>query len=633
MQAVPIDLGPYTGGVNLVDPESKLKPDELRVARNFRIGVRGDFYKRPGHDYYVGNSGVSGKVNGDALVNFAARYYKSDGTKIMLAAAGGKLRRRDDADGTWDSISINGVDANMHLTNLCDYAIYKDRIYICDGVAVQRYNGTDDIFAGHFIHAAPTLAQSNTVNGALTLLGTYKYRVASVAGDMGEGPFGAEASIPLTGSNDTVDLSAMAAALAKYEETAKRIYRTKAGGTDFFFLAEIPTGTTTYQDIIADTGLGEPYVPVIAPPANARFVIIGHDERAYWFGMADNASLVYVSDVGFPDRIPATSFFTIRNNDGDILTGAGLVPGGIGFVKKNSFHLSAGFGTGLINIAPRDKRGTGTGTISPFSIVWTPVGLIFLSQNREIYRFDGTNLYEIGRKVGSEFKGMTTNALAKVVACYHDYRYTISYDYRGQRGYNWKTLEYDTVADKWEGPHESGTFYNPSYYAVLDSQLDKGELYWGEGNAASGSYVYERSEFTIYDRGEKFLSTFRSGALPLAKLGDIVSIKTFIEGEFGSDVRLTFSHIDEAGLRTSVEMSVPVPTDAARFNDGVSAFFPAVAPKISAKFGSTKTQILEGPLGASARSRIPKFEISDGGIASRLKINNMSLLLEAEPLA
>jgi len=616
------ELGPFTEGVNLVDPPTKLNPNELRECRNWRTGVRGDFYKRPGNGDY--GSGPT-KVNGDVKVNLLLRYYRSDGSKKLIAAAGGKLKFGNDSTGAWTQIDIDGVAGNNMSTILSDWMVYKNRLYITDGTRAQRYNNIDNIYAGHFIHSAPTLAQN--LNGNLTALATYKYFVTSVAGDMGEGGKGAEASFPLTGANDGIDLSAISVAPAKHEETTKRIYRTKANGTLFYFLTEIATGTTVFGDTLADSSLGAEFVPVHSPYIDSKYVIMGHDERAYWLGREGvNASIVDVSEVGFPDRIKDLDFFPVANNDGDRLTGVGLVPGGLVFFKRTSIWLLRAFGFGLINIYPKEKRGAGVGTVSPFSIVTTPVGLIFLSQRGEVYRFDGTNIKEIGRKVASEFKGMTQSAIENIVACYHDYRYQISYDYKGQKGYNWKTLEYDTLTDKWEGPHENGDLYTPSYYSVWDSQLDKGELYWGEAKAATGSFVYGRSEFTKLDRSSKFLSRAKTGSSPLAKLGRVNTTKIFIHGEVTSDIRLTATHINEINERTSVELSTPTVGIVSKLN-GTDDLGPSGG--VVFKLGGTSAQVLEGSFSPAAGSRIPVFEISDGGTAVDAKMNIFQVLVDA----
>jgi hypothetical protein len=226
----------------------------------------------------------------------------------------------------------------------------------------------------------------------------------------------------------------------------------------------------------------------------------------------------------------------------------------------------------------------------------------------------------IGYKVEPEFKAMPQSAMEKVMACYHDFRYIISYDYRGQRGYNWKTLEYNTLTNRWEGPHENVDFFTPSYYAVYDSVLDKGELAWGEAKAAAGSYAYIRGEFSKTDRGNKFLSRGKSGALALAKLGEVLTYKAFVQGDFSSDVKLSFSHVDDSKVETKVELNIAIAVTAGKYN--VSKY------NSGAKYGGVTTQVLEGPL-AGTRARLPQYIIDDGGIATEARINIITVLVDA----
>lgn len=622
MGTQPIDLGPFTRGLNLVDPI--LSSDELLSSINIRIGNRGNAYKRPGHTTY-GNSPA--KVNGDNFVNFLLRFYRADNSKKLICAAGGKLGYGDDITGAWTDIDINGTGASMHALNLVDYTVYKNRLYLADGLQPQRYNGTDDINAGFFIHAAPT---ATAVAGSNLGVGLYRYRVSSVTYDMGEGPYGAEVNILITaGTNQAVNLSVIDVAPAKHEELYINIYRTKADGTVFYLLAQIPTATTVYADTsINDASLGVQYTPVHAPPADARFVITGHDDRTYWFGRPEaNASLVDVSDVGFPDRILDTDFVAVANNDGDILQGGGLCPAGIVFFKRNSAWLLRAFGSPLTNLQPKGKRGSGIGSTSPFSIVTTPIGLIFLSQRGEVYNFDGANVEEIGRNVLPEFKGMTKASMGRVMACYHDYRYILSYDWRGSRGYNWKTIEYDIRTGKWEGPHYNGDLYTPSYYAVFDTVLDNGELYWGEAKATNGSYVYGRTEYTKTDRGSKFLSTFKF-QIPTSHLGDIKTKKIFLGGKVSVDTTLSVKHINDEGVGTSVSLNTPNSVAASILNDG-SNFGPGTN---TARFGGSAYQTFEGSFGPLARASLPTIEVSDGGTSTSIDIRQISALVIPLPL-
>jgi hypothetical protein len=213
------------------------------------------------------------------------------------------------------------------------------------------------------------------------------------------------------------------------------------------------------------------------------------------------------------------------------------------------------------------------------------------------------------------------------MACYHDYRYIISYDWRGTKGYNWKTLEYDIRTGKWEGPHYNADFFTPSYYSVFDTHLDRGELYWGEAKASTGSYVYGRTEFTKTDRGNKFISIFKFQISSDAS-GDIKTRKIFLLGQISQDATLSATHTNEAGVSTSVSLNTSSNIIGSKFNDG-SNLGPG-APVF--KFGGRTTQTFEGSFDAKARAGLPVIEVSDGGTATDTEIRQISALIEVLPL-
>jgi hypothetical protein len=486
----------------------------------------------------------------------------------------------------------------------------------------------DAIYSGFFTYGAPTLSSQGT-GGSLTLLNVYKYFLVSRTTDMGDGPAGAIFTAPaLTGSNNRITLNIPAAAPAKHEEASVLLYRTKGNGSLFYLVGAVTPGTT-YVDTSADTSLGAEYIFTHVPRSDSRFIIIGHDERAYWFGRGGaNASVVEASDVGFPDRIPDNSFFTVSNNDGDVLTGGGLTPGGVVFFKKTSIWLLRAFGYGLTNIYPKEKHGSGVGTTAPLSVVTTPIGLIFLSQHGEIYLFDGAGIKEIGRSVASEFKDMTQAAIGRVVATYHDYRYIISYDFRGQQGYNWKTLEYDVFYDKWEGPHENGILYTPSYYSVWDSVLDQGQLAWGEALASNGARARIRTSLSKTDRGNRFNSVIRTGANS-NNLGDVKSTRLLVHAELSSGGQLTATQIDERGLRVEVDMQATAAITASKLNGTDNLGGTGVTPPIF-KLGGTNFEVLEDSWGPEANSKLPAYELTDN--ASAVDMNITQVVIKAEVL-
>jgi hypothetical protein len=613
-------MGPWPKGINLIDPVGSLDRDTLTWCSNWRLDPTGRPFKRPGNAKF-GSSPA--KVNGDALVNFLFKFYDSAGNKTTLAAAGGKLFKLNDSTGISTQININNdVNAVMNSVNLCSKFVYKDRVYILDGTGIQRYDGTTNLYAGFFVHTSTgwTLTPA-TSGGLLTPAKVYQYILTSVQGELGEGIACTAKSITLGATEVRVTLTNLDIAPAIYGQTTKRLYRTAAGGSIFYFLAELDDATTSYVDILADSALGDEYVSVHQPRVSGRFACMGHDSRAYYCGFATtDSSLVEVSDVGFPDRIIDGYFFTVANRDGDSITGCARVPSGVVFFKNKSTWLCRDYGTELINVS------TIVGCNAPFSITEVPGGILFLAQDGEVYFTDGVNLNSIGRSVKPEFVGLSEAAMNRVVSCYHDLRYIISYDKSSTKGYNSRTLEFETVGRKWDGPHENGLLFCPSYYSVWDSKRDAGELLWGEARATTGSYVYKRTAATMDDQGTKSYGILRTGYI-LGDLGsgDKLITKGVVTGRGSAGTILRIGIIDDLRVRAS---------EASFFDElavipGASSLIWGIGRWGVNTWGGTNSIFdEEDSFGIGARGSHPVMDLIDGATALSASVESIDLLVD-----
>lgn len=615
-----IPIGPWPKGVNLIDSVGTLESDELSKCENYRLNPVGYPYKRPGHSLF-GSGGT--KINGDHFLQFLHRLYTGSGSKILMAIVNGKFFTIDDTTGASSGVDLDGNSSNsMSTTALMNTFTYKDRIYILDGTKAYRYNGS--VITPTGFPGMSSVSNSQATGGSLTTLATYKYKFAPVCGNMGEGPASGLTTITMTGSNNKNNLSVITQPNARYECSTIRIYRTNANGSDFYFLTELAFGVTTYSDGNADTALGSKLIDVHNAPPTAKFAITGYDDRTYYCGMTGaDASLIDVSDVGWPDRCYDNENFTVANNNGDILTAVGRVPAGVVFFKRKSMWLLRSFNSGIINISPE------IGTTSPLSVIEVPGGLIFLSTRGEVYLFDGVNLTEIGRRVKPEFVGISSSAAARVVACYHDFRYHIAYDYRGTNSYNSRVLEYDLVGQKWDGPHYNGNNYNVGYFCVFDSERDYNELLWGEARAASGSYIYIRNDSSLLDRNAKFTSALRTGQNitfqeEFSKIVEKTLTVLFVKGRFTSDTTLSANLILDDEI-TKVSCT-PVQADISQ-----SPLFG------KAIFGTDKFTIVvvktgRDNFGIDARGRALILELFDGGTSTDHGIEEINALGKALPL-
>jgi uncharacterized phiE125 gp8 family phage protein len=101
---------------------------------------------------------------------------------------------------------------------------------------------------------APVVALSNVGAGNVTS-GAHRYCLTFVTADGETSAGDASASVTTSGANGQVDVTLP---LGGSFVTARRVYRTLAGGSTFFLVATInDNSTATYRDNIADAGLGQ----------------------------------------------------------------------------------------------------------------------------------------------------------------------------------------------------------------------------------------------------------------------------------------------------------------------------------------------------------------------------------------
>ena len=396
--------------------------------------------------------------------------------------------------------------------------------------------------------------------------------------------------------------------------TAARIYRTKKNGSVFYFLAEITDFIAAFHDHTPDSSLGAEYIPCHVPPAEARFVLIGPDDRAYWFGRTGaNASVVEVSEVGWPDRILDDDFFTINNNDGDVITAGCKVPGGILFFKRNSTWLVRQYGSAPINISYY------YGCTAPWSIQVTPDGCIFLSQQGKVCVYNGS-IDEIAWAVRPELKALSEAAMSRVVSAYHEDIYILAYDFRGQRTYNTRILEFDMLGKKWMGPHTNQEYLTPGYFCVLDSVKDLGQLLWLNGKASTGSWLYEMDSNSFSDNGDRFVCTATTGQGDLAGFQDKEVIRSLIRGQFSQDSALEVNLLVNGEKRIN---SYPLVSDTSIVSSyGVGVYG-------TSKYGGLNYLEGEDSFDIPAKGKILQVEITDGGRGSISNLDGIELIVKS----
>jgi|ETNvirnome_2_300_1030623.scaffolds.fasta_scaffold00134_10 hypothetical protein len=209
-------------------------------------------------------------------------------------------------------------------------------------IYVQRTNATDSLGTHYFdaltflpeFHKMGVPAVTDTLSGATgaagVLTGDYKYRFSCVHWDGSEGNCSA-ASATVTAASDKIDLTSMAECDGTYGPVRyKNIYRTKAGGSNYFYVAQIPNVDTTYTDNTADTSLGD-FAPILGdslndngvPPAVKYLEVFKN--RIWGAGDEDQPSRLYFSEISGsgaePESWRQVDFLDINKDDGQAITG------------------------------------------------------------------------------------------------------------------------------------------------------------------------------------------------------------------------------------------------------------------------------------------------------------------------
>lgn len=623
----PQAIGPFPKGTNTFDPPGSIERDQLASCTNWNLDPFGILYKRPGSIAY-GNAPA--KLSGNFPFRFLRRYYKpSAGLKQLIGIANGIIAAGNDTTGAWTPIAPPGGWSGA-VNNLHDSFIYKGRLYILGGTYPVRYDGTNLLATGHFLHNSTGWVA--TPGAGVIPDGTYKYIITSVQGDLGEGGYSTVNGIKtvvLAGGPHNVAFTVIDVAPGSAGATNKQVWRTHKDGSIFFKLPDglIAAGATTYTDNNLDTALTEEYVSVSPPPTDAIYAIVGADDRVYYFGMGSgNESIVQVSDVGFPDRIVDNLFFSVSAGDGHKVIGAGLVPNGIAFLKQDSMWMWQGVGFGIEIIKPK------IGCRARFSIVQLPDGFAFLSQFGEVHFFDGINMEEVGRVVKDQFANQTENSSLTIMAAYDPttLRYLIAYDYLVANGFNNRLLEFDTVGKKWDGPHYNGSNMGIGYISIWDSSDDLGEVYYGESNGANGSYVYKRTPSIFVDRqgivalnagaGATYESVARTGVYFFDTVGEKKFFKVYCRAKINSGTTIQVRVISDDETSYSIaELFLATVSGANNLLWGVGLW------GINNWAGSI-ISVADNSFPPTARGRRPTFEIRDLSAKTLTKIESLDIL-------
>ena len=151
------------------------------------------------------------------------------------------------------------VYAGLSLTAKCDFTVLNDRLFITNGTNYPI------LYDGIYVWEMGS-PRAEILPTAGILNGNYRYQMTIEIGGI-ESRFGTISNTVLPG-NKQVQLEVP---LGPTDVTSRKVYRTVAGGTEFFLLTTIADNTTLfYTDNKADGGLGAPIIDLNDPMAKPR---------------------------------------------------------------------------------------------------------------------------------------------------------------------------------------------------------------------------------------------------------------------------------------------------------------------------------------------------------------------------
>ena len=190
----------------------------------------------------------------------------------------------------------------------------ENHIFFSNGSSNYKWNGTD--FTQHGVASAPMAASFNS-NGAGNPNGDYNYKFTFVNSALVEGNVSAS-STTFNVVSKIISITSIPVAAQSFGVSARKIYRTVAGGTAFKLVTTLSDNTTTsYNDNISDANLGvtAPTGKGVPPP----YTVIKYHSGRLWMNDTVNPSFIWYTDANEPYTVGPTNFLIIGDASGEIV--------------------------------------------------------------------------------------------------------------------------------------------------------------------------------------------------------------------------------------------------------------------------------------------------------------------------
>lgn len=439
-----------------------------------------------------------GSCSHTSAVTGLYRYYKSDATKYTITTASTFLDYISDAGNCTNLLSGETSGKRWTFITYKNWAIASngyDPPVKWDGLLTTTADTNGARTAGDLVtQLGSPFAQLLTGTG-LVASRWYQYRIAYYNGTTYS--YSTTRTNPLLTGATVHNIKLTDIPLGPSGTTHRYLYRTTGqtsranvvADNTFYLVADIADNTTTtYSDSTADGTIIADNPPTwatvtssgsnVTPPhglflfINKDYIWLANDPSGTTYGQ----STAYFSQVLNPDYWPATNFFLIRPDDGDVITAITSFLGQLTIFKTNTIQKIY-TDTATVTSWQLSQPFSYIGASAPYSVVPTPLGVFYLGRYG-LYKFDGQNSTLISDVVTKDIRDINATNYNNVASIFYNNEYRMAYESTATgSGVNDRVLLFDTIRNSYTKDTE-----NINAWALYGSADDYGALYSGSSN-------------------------------------------------------------------------------------------------------------------------------------------------------
>ena len=405
---------------NMSPSEGKLAaiPREADGLLNCHFNVKGQIEKRSG--FSKRNTVSLGSGHG---ISGLHRFYKRNEDKELICAWNTRLYKIAETTPWAGTVLLSKLATEKVVTadSETHFCTFKDHCYIANGAEeFMKYGGTYVRDVGMTIPIAPTY--TSLTNGSLTA-GDYKFIVTYVDEDGYESDGGAESAAMTAGADPNDGLIIVIPVSSDDKVEKRRIYRTKADGSTFYYDGEVANNSgTAYTSTISDAAIGlkselhtDHDSPISSPSLVSKRrarIIISKDEETALSHLESTGQEYFPTSIQFPTgnmqnvtgiMEQLTTFQILTKDSLERLTG----------IDEGNFEFKNSF--------------IGEGCVATRSLVQAENILIYLGYDG-IYYYDGTTGTKLNRLLSRYvYENINPTYAHLSCGCYFEDKYLLSY--------------------------------------------------------------------------------------------------------------------------------------------------------------------------------------------------------------